>query len=337
MGVGFGTRRIRSYARTRRRAEFSQSIVDALTSQVAVVDATGSVAAMNEAWRRQTVSEESPLWGCGLGNSFLEVGPKVSCVTDTAAEGGLAGGIREVLASDAVPAFEVEYAFGEASKRWFVLRVTRFVESGTVWGVVEQEEITARKQAELEVERSRAVYQELATRDELTGLYNRRALDQLLAEEVGRHERYGNLVALAMVDIDHFKRVNDEYGHVVGDAALKWLTELLARNVRVVDKVARYGGEEFAIIAPELSAGEAWGMAERLRGMIVSHPFRYTLPDGRNLQLPITVSFGVAAIPGDVEGGAELVLAADKALYAAKRCGRNCSVQFRELEEPLVS
>jgi diguanylate cyclase (GGDEF)-like protein len=231
----------------------------------------------------------------------------------------------------------VEHGVDTNPKRWFSLRVARFTQGNAVWALVEREEITARKQAELEVERSRAAYRELATRDELTGLFNRRALDQMLAEEESRYERYGSTVAVAMVDIDHFKRVNDDYGHAVGDAALRWLADLLAKNVRVVDKVARYGGEEFVVIAPELNALEACAMAERLRAVIVSHPFRHVGPDGNAIELPITASFGVAAIPGDVESGSALVIAADKALYAAKRCGRNCTVQFRELEEPLVS
>jgi diguanylate cyclase (GGDEF)-like protein len=312
---------------------FLQSMVDALSSQMAVVDAAGEVVAVNDSWREHAAKQGSTL--CPLGNNFLTHCAKVSCDDRPAKE--LADGIRAVLTTPSHPGMSVEHGVDTNPKRWFSLRVARFTQGNAVWALVEREEITARKQAELEVERSRAAYRELATRDELTGLFNRRALDQMLAEEESRYERYGSTVAVAMVDIDHFKRVNDDYGHAVGDAALRWLADLLAKNVRVVDKVARYGGEEFVVIAPELNALEACAMAERLRAVIVSHPFRHVGPDGNAIELPITASFGVAAIPGDVESGSALVIAADKALYAAKRCGRNCTVQFRELEEPLVS
>jgi diguanylate cyclase (GGDEF)-like protein len=318
-----------------RKSEFVQFVVDALSSQVAVLDAAGTVVAVNRAWRERAACADGPLAGCMPGCDYREHCPKRERREGSGGGPELAEEVG-ALVSGAADRFAGEYPFGAAPTRWFSVRASRFESDSATWVVVEQDEITERKQAELEVEHSRAVYRELATRDELTGVFNRRALDGLLAEEVARHVRYGSMVALVMADIDHFKRVNDEYGHPAGDEALKWLADLLAKNVRVVDKVARYGGEEFAVIAPELNTFECCSMAERLRGLIVSRPFVYRRADGTTVEIPITVSFGVAAIPSDVQDGSSLILAADKALYAAKRCGRNCTVQFRELEEPLV-
>jgi diguanylate cyclase (GGDEF)-like protein len=245
----------------------------------------------------------------------------------------LADGIREVLARTRTR-YTLEYsAGGSRDRRWFVVDVTRFEDGTSDWAVVEQQDITDRKRSELEVERSRATYRELATRDELTGSFNRRAMDRMLEEEVNRHQRYGTAISLIMADIDHFKVVNDTHGHPVGDGALRWLADLLAKNVRVVDRVARYGGEEFAIIAPEQTIHEAFAMAERLRQLIAAHPYRCRGADGASLEIPITVSLGVAAIGNGVEDLPTLIAAADKALYAAKRCGRNCTVQFDEVED----
>ncbi len=322
--------------RNRRAQWFNQSILDALTAPTAVLDDTGAIRTVNAAWRKLAEIPDGPLSCCGVDTPFLSVCRIRS--EDCAEEApDLAEGIRHVLARNR-NLFALEYNWDAPSgRRWYSVRVTRFDDGPRSWAVVEQEDITQRKQAELDAERSRQTYRELATHDELTGVHNRRALDRMLDEEVNRHHRYGTDLSLIMIDIDHFKAVNDTYGHPVGDAALKWLASLLARNVRVVDRLARYGGEEFAIIAPELTEPEAASMAERLRRLTADHPFTHETPDGKNLEIPITVSLGVASLSTDVQTPAQMVAAADRALYTAKRCGRNCTVQFRELEERVGS
>ena len=172
----------------------------------------------------------------------------------------------------------------------------------------------------------------LANRDELTGLYNRRALDGLLREEVSRHERYGRPFSLVMLDVDYFKAINDSYGHPVGDEVLRWLAQLVRDCVRAVDMPARYGGEELAVVLPEMDSGLALKVAERLRLRVAARPFSFGSAR-RQTQLSVTVSLGVAALPDDAATAASLVAAADRALYAAKRGGRNRSARFRDLPE----
>ena len=122
-----------------------------------------------------------------------------------------------------------------------------------------------------------------------------------------------------MLDIDHFKRVNDAYGHEAGDVVLKGLSGLLVQQVRAVDRVCRYGGEEFTVILPETDAAMAMQIAERMRAEVERQPF--DIGDGKTVG--ITVSIGVATYPQHVDSPEEVVNAADIALYAAKLAGRN--------------
>ncbi len=155
----------------------------------------------------------------------------------------------------------------------------------------------------------------LSTTDALTGLWNRRHLDQALALEFERARRYGLELSLLLFDIDHFKAFNDTYGHDVGDKVLKAVAEQVAATVRQVDIACRYGGEEFVVILPETDAEGACGMAERVRAAVAA-----TDVDG----LRVTVTIGVAALAGSAAAtAAELVEAADKALYRGKKDGRN--------------
>lgn len=158
-----------------------------------------------------------------------------------------------------------------------------------------------------------------ARTDTLTGLNNRRVFDRRLEDEHRRAKRYGKPYALLMLDIDHFKRVNDDYGHPAGDAVMAALGRILTVQVREVDTVARYGGEEFAAIFPEISGSIARDIGERIRKAIAGTPF--TLPDGR--QIGVTVSIGVSCYPNCATDAQALVDTADQAMYVAKQSGRN--------------
>ncbi len=162
----------------------------------------------------------------------------------------------------------------------------------------------------------------LATRDELTGLLNRRAFDQALAEEEERVRRFQRSLAVVLLDIDHFKRINDGHGHAAGDVVLKEVSRRLASGVRSVDRLARYGGEEFAVLVPEADALGACAIAERLVEIVRASPV--VLPDG--MSLSVTISAGCAEGVGERAQRAMLLAAADRALYAAKAAGRNRSV-----------
>jgi diguanylate cyclase len=154
--------------------------------------------------------------------------------------------------------------------------------------------------------------------DPLTGAQNRRGMDAILSREVARSKRNGNRLSIAMIDVDHFKRVNDTYGHDAGDKLLVHLA-LLARSVlREPDTLVRYGGEEFLLILPEADAQGAGFVMERLRQVIAKSPFMY-----EQKKIQVTVSAGLAQL-ADAENGHSLLLRADKALYEAKQAGRNC-------------
>ncbi|HIE52968.1 MAG TPA: sensor domain-containing diguanylate cyclase [Armatimonadetes bacterium] len=168
---------------------------------------------------------------------------------------------------------------------------------------------------------------EQATTDGLTGLYVRRYFEIRLHEELMRLRRREGCLALIMCDLDHFKRVNDTYGHQVGDCVLQEVAGLLQRNVRHgVDIPCRYGGEEFVIVLPETDLAAAEQVAERLRAAAEAHSF-----PGPQEPLHLTLSLGVAATSsGNLLSEQELVHRADSALYRAKEAGRNCVCRWSE-------
>jgi two-component system cell cycle response regulator len=162
--------------------------------------------------------------------------------------------------------------------------------------------------------------EELATTDALTRLMNRRALLERLSVEVDRARRFKSQLSLLMLDLDHFKAVNDRYGHLAGDSLLRQIGTLLAGDVRTIDVVARYGGEEFVLILPETSTEGAAVFAERLRERVESE--RFELEGAADFHL--TCSIGVATFPSPrVASTEDLFARADEALYRAKSGGRN--------------
>lgn len=167
----------------------------------------------------------------------------------------------------------------------------------------------------------------LAIRDELTGLLNRREFDRLLVEEQDRALRFGHPLGLLMIDVDHFKQVNDSHGHPAGDTVLREVARRLTTNLRNVDRVARFGGEEFAAVLVQTDRAAALDMAQRIRTSIE----RDSILAGQALALNVTVSVGVAILTDDARSAVELLAAADKALYGAKAAGRNRVVSFPDV------
>ena len=165
-----------------------------------------------------------------------------------------------------------------------------------------------------------AQLRQLAQRDELTRLLNRREFQRILSEEWERSVRFKRPFALVMVDIDHFKKINDTHGHQVGDEVLRHVASLLAGQVRTVDRVARYGGEEFALIMVETDDKKAAEHIRRLGVLLADLP---CIVEDKNLTVAVNLSAGVADSMGGASNAAELVESADKALYAAKKAGRN--------------
>ncbi len=166
---------------------------------------------------------------------------------------------------------------------------------------------------------------QLAITDGLTKIYNHRFFQELFEKEFTRSDRYNTVFSLIILDIDHFKKVNDTYGHLCGDEILKGLAGLVKSCLRSMDVVARYGGEEFAVLLPETGGTEAFQTAERIRRAVESTTFM-----GTEQGLNVTVSLGVATYPSaDVRDRADVIAKADGALYEAKEAGRNRAV-FRE-------
>ena len=166
------------------------------------------------------------------------------------------------------------------------------------------------------------VLNEVSSRDTLTGLYNRWYVIEKIDSEINRALRHGSPMALLMLDIDHFKSVNDTYGHTVGDQVLQWVGKTLKESCRVYDVPGRYGGEEFCVVLPETRVGNTSVVAERIRQRLMSTPM--TIGDEA---LSVTASFGIAGIECTPDESslspAALIDRADRALYSAKHNGRN--------------
>ena len=173
--------------------------------------------------------------------------------------------------------------------------------------------------ASRQIEMDEEVLKHLAVHDSLTRLYTRRVFHQYIDAEIERSLRFHHPLSLLMVDIDLFKKVNDEYGHQAGDKVLQEVSLRLTKSVRSVDHICRYGGEEIAIILPETDIETAKQFGERILDVISALP----IDVGEGLSLSITVSIGIATYPEHADSDTLLISAADKALYAAKNAGRN--------------
>jgi len=167
------------------------------------------------------------------------------------------------------------------------------------------------------LERARAELERLSREDALTGLANRREFDARLAIESERSVRHEHPLAIAMLDLDHFKAVNDHHGHAVGDEVLRQVGHILEHHSRAADLAARYGGEEFVLALPDTSLAEARSLCERMRQAIAGFDWATVAPG-----LSVTISIGVAMRNAE-ESGTETVAAADRCLYEAKHHGRN--------------
>lgn len=158
----------------------------------------------------------------------------------------------------------------------------------------------------------------LTTVDGLTQIYNKRYFLETLEREISRAQRYHRDLSLIMFDIDHFKKVNDTYGHLAGDSVLKQLASVLKSRIRREDIMARYGGEEFAVILPEIGSVNAQTFAEKVRRIVEKTAFKF-----EDHQIPVTVSIGVAAVGPGIQSPLEFIKLADDKLYQAKVEGRN--------------
>ncbi len=170
-----------------------------------------------------------------------------------------------------------------------------------------------------------AEIERLAITDGLTGLFNHRHFQEKLTQEFNRLQRFSEPISLLLIDIDHFKRINDTYGHPVGDVVLKGVADKIMKTIRNIDIPARYGGEEFAVVLLGTDEKGAMNMAERLRKTVMNTTF-----SAEKKTFNVTMSIGIATYPDGIRKKEEFIERADKALYHAKRMGRNQSIRWSE-------
>jgi diguanylate cyclase (GGDEF)-like protein/PAS domain S-box-containing protein len=216
----------------------------------------------------------------------------------------------------------VDYAFSGLRKNGAVIDIEAHGSAMEIHGkralISLVVDVTERTRAARELQTLQDRLREQATHDALTGLYNRRYLEESLSRELILAKRHGHPVSLIMADLDHFKAVNDRYGHLAGDAVLRVFGDLIRRHARGSDISCRYGGEEFLLVLPQMAKDKAVERAQQLCCALAAARIAYG-----GLSITVTASFGVAAFPGDGQTGDRLIAAADQALYAAKTAGRN--------------
>lgn len=304
---------------------FARELLDALDAHVAVLDARGTIVAVNDPWRRFAVDNAGALDATGPGANYVDVcAAAVNAGEESARE--MLHSIRDVL-SGMRDSFTLEYpCHSPACRRWFLARGKAFRHGGSLYVAMVHEDITARMiadeqrlavQAELEAVLARE--REKARTDELTGLFNRRHFFELAEQLAEVARRYGSPFSILMFDLDHFKRVNDRFGHQFGDGMLQCVARMAREQMRAADVLARYGGEEFIVALPLTRAQEALAAAEKLRESVKG------CGRGDERDPGITLSAGVAQMASVAESLEDVIRRADAALYAAKREGRNRS------------
>jgi diguanylate cyclase (GGDEF)-like protein len=311
--------------------------LNSLTAHVAVLDSSGVIVLVNEAWKRFARNNGCADEFCYLGTSYL-------AVCERALRGGGDGSaqaavrnLRALLCSEG-DEFLLEYpCHSPDEKRWFTVRMTRFARETKTYVVVAHEDITARKWAEEQLhdakqaleaanrELQQALEREriMAQTDELTGVNNRRHFLELAARDFAFAQRYRLPISILMIDVDHFKQVNDAFGHQAGDVTLKRVAHVARQCLRDADVLARYGGEEFIVSLPNTGVEGARASAEHVRRAIATERVE---TGGGNID--VTVSVGVADALAEGDSLERLIGRADRALNAAKRAGRNRTIVF---------
>lgn len=259
---------------------------------------------------------------------------RLTAVTEQVAEGDLNARAR-VESRDEIGRLATTFNATTAQLQELVQRLEQRVAQRTaeLSNANEQlrQEIQERKRAEEQIQRQQYELERLAITDELTSLYNRRQFF-VLSEHALSHARHtGHLISVIMLDMDHFKQINDTHGHACGDYVLQAMAERFKGGLRETDILGRYGGEEFVVLLPDTDVAAAYTIAERLRADVEQTPIQ-----ADELLLRVTISIGIASAAGGMLTLTELLARADYALYEAKRGGRN-RVVVAEFEQPTVA
>ncbi|HEY8670396.1 MAG TPA: diguanylate cyclase [Terriglobales bacterium] len=297
--------------------EIAVAVIDALTSQICVVDPEGVIFAVNRAWKQFTTDNSAGQLNDHIGVNYLDVcRHSVGPASEEAPT--FVRGLNAVLRGER-GFFQIEYpCHSPKEMRWFLARVSPLrrrsasIEHTNIGAVVSHMNITDRKRVEMD-------YARLAATDPLTGLPNRRFFDEFAKLDMDRFLRFGEPSSLLMVDLDHFKSINDTYGHPAGDEVLRSVASLGKLVFRSSDLFARWGGEEFVCLLPGTDEWGAICAAEKLRSAVE----QLSIVSGERV-IPVTASVGVSSFDKTDRVMDAALLRADKALYRAKDDGRNC-------------
>jgi diguanylate cyclase (GGDEF)-like protein len=296
--------------------DIALAVIDALTSQICVVDPDGVIFAVNRAWKQFTADNFSGQVRDHIGVNYLNVcrhsvGPASEEAPD------FLNGLCAVLRGER-EFFQIEYpCHSPKEMRWFIARVSPLrrrsssIEQANIGAVVSHMNITDRKLIEID-------YARLAATDPLTGLPNRRFFDEFAKLDMDRFLRFSEPSSVLMVDLDHFKNINDTYGHAAGDEVLRRVASLGKLVFRSSDLFARWGGEEFVCLLPGTDEWGAILAAEKLRSAVEQLSI---VSGGR--AIPVTASVGVSSVYNTDQVMDSALLGADTALYRAKDEGRN--------------
>ncbi|GAB2688536.1 sensor domain-containing diguanylate cyclase [Aliiglaciecola aliphaticivorans] len=294
--------------------EFLSLVLDSITEHIVVIDSTGDIKYVNRSWSNFGNNNDCSVGDDWHGVNYLEVCDKAAAIGDDF--GANAGeGIRSVIEQRS-SVFYLEYPCHSPDEaRWFMMRISPFRLSESNYFVITHQNITERKLAEEKVLK-------LSRIDELTGIANRRHFNEFIKSEWERCHRHNMPICLAMIDLDHFKLLNDSYGHQVGDQCLKTIGEILQNYVhRPSDICARYGGEEFAIVYGDTNLEQAKGLVNELLEHIRSLNIRNENAPGNPM---LTASIGLYSThPSHDNNVSEFIRSTDDLLYLAKKNGRN--------------
>jgi len=296
--------------------DIAVAVIDALTSQICVVDRDGVIFTVNRAWTQFTAENSAGQVSTPIGVNYLKLCQQsLGPASDEAA--AFVDGLRAVLDGER-EFFQIEYpCHSPKEMRWFLARVSplrrRSQSNGlaNIGAVVSHMNITDRKLIEMD-------YARLAATDPLTGLPNRRFFDSFAKLDMDRFLRFGEPSSLLMIDLDHFKTINDSFGHAAGDEVLRRVASLGKQVFRGSDLFARWGGEEFVCLLPGTDEWGAIQSAEKLRSAID----QLSVVSGERL-ISVTASIGVSSMKQTDSAVESVLLRADKALYRAKNSGRN--------------
>jgi len=295
-------------------SEFLKAVLDSVTENIAVIDRHGKILFVNQSWVSFGLENQGLINESWYGVNYIEVCDQSAELGDKFAISA-AKGIRNLISSGE-KFFYLEYpCHSPDEKRWFMMRVTPFSLQGESRYVISHQNITEKKLAE------EALLKASRT-DGLTGIPNRQFFEDFVEKELRRSSRSQSQVALAMIDIDHFKLLNDTCGHLAGDDCLRRVGIILKKYTqRASDSCARLGGDEFALVLGNTTADDANRITEQIlgdiRGLRIANKATLTKP-------VITASIGLATLcPSAQADKMEFMKAADKLLYVAKENGRN--------------